>query len=330
MAPDLKNSKQKQSLAKQFGWSFIGFVLVFVVTGFLFNRATNADSTAAVVNSPKPVLQKTVEKPATAPKNIETPSLIRFIALGDSGSGASFQRDVAKQMLDYHQQHPVSMLLHLGDVIYPHGEIDQYGESRYLKYYRPLMNAGIDFKVSLGNHDLVNGFKPAILKFYNMPARYYQFNQGFIDFFALDTNIINDAKQLAWLDKALAKSKQNPAVKWQIVYGHHPVFSTGAHKPELAIYQKKLQPILEKHQVPLYIAGHDHDYERFNAVNGVNYVVSGGGGAYLRPFKHAALPHTKIRKAVHHFTVFEATPAQITMTVIDKTGMVIDEAVYKK
>jgi 2',3'-cyclic-nucleotide 2'-phosphodiesterase (5'-nucleotidase family) len=41
--------------------------------------------------------------------------------------------------------------------------------------------------------------------------------------------------------------------------------------------QQTLEPILRRHHVDLVLAGHDHHYERTHPIDGITYVVSGGG-----------------------------------------------------
>ena len=41
---------------------------------------------------------------------------------------------------------------------------------------------------------------------------------------------------------------------------------------------EKLEPLLVKHKVDVYFAGHDHTLEMLKPVKGVNYVVSGAAG----------------------------------------------------
>lgn len=250
----------------------------------------------------------------------ETDDTVRFIAFGDSGSGASFQHNVARQMMTRYRAHPFSHALVLGDIIYERGEIEKYGQTRYYDVYKPLMDAGVRFWPVFGNHDVL--FRDAAgiarsLDFYKMPGRYYSFVRGPVRFIGIDTNMFN-ALQQQWLDNTL-KNNASPVV---VVYGHHPVYSTGQHgnTPQLV---QALKPILERHHVPLYLAGHDHGYERYTPINGVSYVVAGGGGAYLRDFETSA-PTVKIRRKVHHFLWLEATADTIRMAAIDAAGAVVD------
>lgn len=94
----------------------------------------------------------------------------------------------------------------------------------------------------------------------------------------LDTNGNADMKtQLAWLETELSKSK----AAWKIVYGHHPIYSSG-HYGDNQVFIKSFTPIFKKYNVQLYINGHDHNYERTKVINGTTYLVC-GAGAGTRP-----------------------------------------------
>ena len=64
-------------------------------------------------------------------------------------------------------------------------------------------------------------------------------------------------QQAKWLDNIL----QNNPNRWTIVTHHHPVYSASAKRDNPEI-RDAWQPIYDKHQVDLVIAGHDHSYGR--------------------------------------------------------------------
>ena len=142
-------------------------------------------------------------------------------------------------------------------------------------------------------------------------------------FFALNTTNF-DMPQRNWLYKRL-KAAQEP---WKIVYGHHPIFSSGFHRSNPKLKQDLL-PILESFHADLYLAGHDHDYERFSPIHGVMFIVSGGGGAVLRPFHHVE-QHSVVRISDHHFLRFSVTPTGLSYQAIDRKGHIIDSDTIKK
>lgn len=249
--------------------------------------------------------------------NVQSSGDLRFAVIGDSGSGTEQQKLLADQMFRQYLKTPFAMVLMLGDNIYPVGDVKRYGFERFLKPYAALLDKKVPFYPALGNHDVIGGFQEESIAFFKMPAAYYQIHRGETDFFALNTNNFNDV-QRAWLEDRLKSSQ----AKWKIVYAHHPVFSSGLHRNNKLLI-KVLKPILEKNQVNLYLAGHDHDYERFNLMNGVSYVVSGGGGAYLRKFE-GIQPGSNFRLSRHHFMLFTVRQDGLYFEAIDIQGNVFD------
>ena len=168
----------------------------------------------------------------------------------------------------------------------------------------------------LGNHDY-RGNVQAQLDYaakssrWKMPARWYSYEERTPDgaaaaFFVVDTSPMmrmyysdgaktvkvgnqkqNVPVQLAWLDGALAKSKAN----WKIVIGHHPVYSGRLLKETRMADPDKLtrmaggspdliatlDPILQRHRVPLYLNGHDHNLA--HVLQGATHFVCTGAGS---------------------------------------------------
>jgi hypothetical protein len=65
------------------------------------------------------------------------------------------------------------------------------------------------------------------------------------------------------------------------------------------------------------LTGHEHHYERF-LIDGVNYVVSGGGGGQLTTFFRGSRARKQF--TVHHFLSFEVTAKELLMKAIDISG----------
>jgi len=220
----------------------------------------------------------------------QAPKTTRFIAFGDWGTGAKSQFRLADQMAAHHAKDPFSFALLLGDNFYPNGvkdENDPYWTDLFQKPYAPLLRAGVNFYATLGNHDIrtANGAGQLTYAKKNpqwvLPNPYYRFSDGDVDFFAVDGNEGHfDAAQQAWLDRALASSQKT----WRVVFGHFPLRSNGIHGDSKWLHGT-LKPILEKHKVDLYLAGHDHDIEFLPPENGVHAIVAGGGGAMVYPLK---------------------------------------------
>jgi predicted phosphodiesterase len=257
--------------------------------------------------------------------------LLRFAAIADNGFGSPDQFAVAKSMWETYQQKPYAFVLMAGDNIYSYGEIS-LAKARFEEPYAPLLSKDVKFYAVLGNHDIVksnNGLDQINYQPFNMSDRYYSFtkgdvNEGTVEFFAIDTNgnAPWDA-QLTWLDQQLAQS----TAPWKIVYGHHPLYSSGRHgsSPEL---KAKLAPIFAKHKVPLYLCGHDHGYERSIPLDGTIYIVNGGGGAPL--YKFGRSPHTAFVSSQFSFMTFDVYQDKIITKAIATDGKVFDRAIITK
>jgi hypothetical protein len=212
-----------------------------------------------------------------------TRSSLTFAAVGDTGSGGRQALAVAERMAAGYAERPYGLVSHLGDLCY-YGRIEQRFDDVFLRPYRPLLDAGVRFEVAIGNHDgdvhWSDERLEAIdteLRLLGTPARYYRTTHGPADFFYLDSSKPglfgpDSSRQLEWLDTALAESES----QWKIVSLHHPVYSSGVHGPTPGA-RTLLEPLLVRHAVDLVLTGHDHHYERTHPIDGVTYVVSGGG-----------------------------------------------------
>ncbi|HVN43298.1 MAG TPA: metallophosphoesterase [Steroidobacteraceae bacterium] len=101
-----------------------------------------------------------------------------------------------------------------------------------------------------------------------------------------DAPLVAGSPQRAWLEAELKGLPRS--VKFVLVSLHHPPVadpatgSLASHNPRpnevaLAEYLNAIAP--KVHERFVVVAGHTHNYERFE-VEGVTYVVSGGGGAH--------------------------------------------------
>jgi hypothetical protein len=275
-------------------------------------------------------------------------SLLRFGVLADTGSGSMQQYAVGRALLQQHQERAVSLVLLAGDNIYNGGEFSKIRSNFSLPYY-DLLKAGVKFHACLGNHDAradvcgtekgercaatslqpISNEQVNYSEFNMKGQRYYTFTKGNIQFFATETNALNNpnsptrAAQLQWLDRELGKSK----AKLKIVFGHHAIYSVG-HYGNNETLVRDISPILEKHKVPLWIDGHDHNYQRSNPIKGVTYLVSGGGGAGLYPIE-GKTDWSAFAQSVHSCAVVDVYANQLIITGVDSAGQIIDRGAIK-
>ena len=192
----------------------------------------------------------------------QQPAPIRFAVIGDSGTGGQHQYRIAKQMAAWHERLPYHLVLMLGDNIYGAywgGGNKKYFEAKFDRPYAELLARGVIFRAALGNHDAREAGGRDLIEAYNRfhiggPQGYYSFTAGenakkqeaapLVEFFVLNTMRLEkdkqDPEQLAWLEQALSRSR----ARWRIVYGHHPLYSTGKRHGGDAGLRRKLEPLL--------------------------------------------------------------------------------------
>ncbi len=268
-------------------------------------------------NSPAP----TIASPAPVP-NASPDLVLRFVAIADTGSGNANQYAVAQAMVQYRSQHPYDLVVMAGDNIYDQGEIAKL-KAVFEDPYQPLLQQKVRFQACLGNHDIreANGDGQVKTPLFNMKGRYYTFREKSVQFFVLDTNPNTDwPSQLAWLGQTLAQSD----APWKIVYGHHPIYSSGHYGTDRAMVQR-LAPLFKKHRVQLYINGHEHNYERTKLIDGTTYLITGHGGAYLRPVKPTAVSEYAVSR--YGFSALEVYADRIEIQGLGTDGKAFDRGI---
>jgi 3',5'-cyclic AMP phosphodiesterase CpdA len=242
---------------------------------------------------------------------------VRILAVGDVGDGSEAQKHVAGAMLAYHTRRRFDFALTLGDNFYSTGmasPTDERWKTWWSDLYDPLR---IPYYATLGNHDWGQPNSPAAEIVYSqrsqtwrMPAAYYTFTAGDAQFFALDTDVIAE-KQMLWLKEALDAS----SARWKIVYGHHPIYSEGAHEDNNTKITQLL-PLL-KDRADVYLAGHDHDMQHLKPEGRLHFFVAGSGGK-LRPIEPG--PRSLFAKSAHGFAVLEIQRDSLAVAFVDTRG----------
>ncbi len=186
----------------------------------------------------------------------------------------------------------------------------------------PLMPA-------FGNHEAFLG-QAYYAGYWHLPNAYdvtelnYAWAYGRSYWIVLDSNDTPSGERLAWIEQELVKASKYP---YRFLAFHHPMYTFSNHLPAASI-RKVLKPLLEKYGVSAVMNGHNHCYERFE-VDGIHYIVTGGGGAPLYGINDnvvtAEKDLRKVAKKVHHFLIGEFTKDQATFKVHDvDNDMVID------
>lgn len=149
------------------------------------------------------------------------------------------------------------------------------------------------------------------------PRGYFSLDVSGVHLISLDSNQLSRPEQLAWLEQDLAQVDKRRA-RATIVWLHDGPFSAGGWHGDSAVAQRELVPILEKHRVSLIVSGHDHNYERGRRGQ-LSYLVSGGGGAELRPLRCGAPGKRRCKNPPqaffneHHYIRVEFLPGALRL-----------------
>jgi predicted phosphodiesterase len=252
---------------------------------------------------------------------------IRVLAFGDFGDGSDGQREVAAATLQYHRQRPFDFAITLGDNFYDKG-MKSVDDPRWKIWWDQLYDPlGIQFYATLGNHDYGFRESPEAEILYSrkspswrMPATQYTFTAGWVQFFAIDSEVMTPY-QLEWLQKELDAS----TFRWKVVYGHHPIYSHGKHGDDQKLITELL-PVL-KGRADIYLAGHDHDMQHLKPEGNLHFFVCGTGGK-IRPIRRG--PRSLFAESSLGFAMLEADGSSMKVTFIDEVLHPLYEYTLKK
>jgi Calcineurin-like phosphoesterase len=261
--------------------------------------------------------------PAVALPNL--PDSLKFAVLGDFGSGKLPQRQLAAQMAALHARFPFELVITVGDNIYG-GERPQDMRSKFEEPYKALLDAGVKFYASLGNHD---DRIQSRYKLFNMDGNtYYTFKAPKQDvrFFALESDY-PEPKQIAWLEKELASSGED----WKIPYFHHPLYSSGRKHGSHIELRRTLEPLFVEANVTVVFAGHDHFYERVKPQQGIVHFVAGSGGQLRRGGIDRRTGLTAVGFDTDQvYMAVEIQDDKLYFNAISRQGRIIDSGVIER
>jgi predicted MPP superfamily phosphohydrolase len=241
---------------------------------------------------------------------------VHFAVIGDTGTGAGPQQQLADVMLASRAAFPFDFALMLGDNLYGGEDANDYA-SKFEIPYKKLLDAGVKFHATLGNHDNAT---QRLYKQFNMDGKeYYTFKKGNVRFFSLNSNYM-EKRQLEWLEAELAKSGSD----WKVCYFHHPPYSSGKQHGSNEELQRVLEPVFVKHGVNVVLTGHEHFYERIKPQKGIYYFISGAGGKLRTNGLKATNLTEKSFDQDLHFMLFEVAADQMHFQVITRTGKTVD------
>jgi hypothetical protein len=249
---------------------------------------------------------------------------VRFAVIGDSGTGGGAQKKVADRIAAVHKLFPFEFTLMLGDNLYGDEDPGDYRD-KFEEPYKPLLDAGVRFYASLGNHDDPS---QRLYKPFNMNGeRYYSFkgDKGSVRFFALDSNYMSK-EQIAWLEKELSSSDSD----WKIAFFHHPIYSSGERHGANETLREQIEPLFIKHGVDVVFTGHEHFYERIKPQHGITYIISGSAAKLRRGNIGRSGITAKGFDQGYTFMVVEIVGDDLHFQTLDADGRTVDSGTIRR
>jgi len=250
---------------------------------------------------------------------------LKFAVLGDFGTGSTEQYQLAAQMKRVHDIFPYELVTLVGDNLYG-SERPQDFKKKFEDPYKPLLDAGVKFYASLGNHD---AREQRYYKLFNMDGKlYYSFkpSKQSVRFFVLESTYL-DPEQVAWVEKELKESNSD----WKIAYFHHPPYSSGDRHGSDTRLREVLEPLFVKYNVSVVLSGHDHFYERIKPQSGIVYFVAGSGGQLRKGNIDKGSGLTEAgNDQDQSFMVAEINGDQMWFNAVSRTGQVFDRGVITR
>jgi 3',5'-cyclic AMP phosphodiesterase CpdA len=225
---------------------------------------------------------------------------VNLLMFGDAGEDTPEERRVAHTMgrLVRRSEERFDAVVMLGDNFY--APLKDTQDPQWRDLFERMYDAkdlALPFYAALGNHEYLEKNDVIELAYargrpqsrFKMPAPYYRVDlpagaqRPTVMLLVLDSNAYDIpkerwAEQLAWIDAELGKA---PAGAWKVVCAHHPLMGNSKHADDKRLIEE-WGPLLKKHAVDFYVAGHDHVLEHLEVKDwGTTFLVSGGGGAGL-------------------------------------------------
>jgi predicted MPP superfamily phosphohydrolase len=250
------------------------------------------------------------------------PDAVKFAAIGDNGNGDPPQYQVADMMARVHERFAFDRVIMLGDNIYG-GQSASDLVQKFSKPYKALLDAGVKFYASIGNHD-----DPSHVSYplWNMDGHnYYTYATKNVRFFALDSNKV-DKKELDWLEGALKDAKED----WKIPYFHHPLYSDGRTHGSAVDVRVLFEPLFIKYGVTVVFSGHDHIYERITPQKGITYFVEGASGELRKGDTRKSAMTAASFDQDESFMIVEIDGNTLSFQAISRTGAVVDSGTIER
>ncbi len=256
----------------------------------------------------------------------------RFIAYGDSRSNYLDHQKVVNAMV---KESP-DIYMNSGDIV--RTGTDAEGWQEHFNIEKELM-ATTPLLPIIGNHDTNSGNCDMYKEFFSLPKlsrdednhfdeHYYFQDYGNTRFIGLDDQVASLAvgsPQQEWLMAVLQDAAENPEILHIFLGIHEGPYTAKSGRNGNANLRAVIDQ-LKDYNVTAILSGHDHHYYRGEAANGLNFIVSGGGGAGLyecEPREEYGI-FNHMCEEVNHYVVFDINGPNISAVTKTPDGRVLE------
>lgn len=238
-----------------------------------------------------------------------------FIAFGDTRTNHAAHRKVVKAIIAEGPE----LVLGTGDLVEHKHKPDEW--ATFIEIEEPLYST-VPYYTAIGNHE---DLAPRFFQLWDYPGneRWFSIDQSNVHFIILDSNarLTAGSEQYRWLERDL-QSPAAAAAEFIVMAFHHPPYTVGRHREDEKGFRDDLEPLLQEAQVSVVFNGHNHCYEHF-LVEGIHYIVTGGGGAPLYGQQGESELLLKFVKA-YHYCRATVKDGVMTIEAVTPEGRLLD------
>lgn len=244
---------------------------------------------------------------------IEVEDATHFFVIGDWGRQGYFnQAALGATMNQISMVIEPEFIISTGDNFYDSG-VASVNDPLWTYSFEQIYKGNflqVPWYVTLGNHDYRGNIQAQIdysdiSRRWTLPAPYWYKTESIddtdvsIEFTFIDTTPFQDdyykkAKykdvvsktdtlaQKKWIIERLSKISD---VNWNIVVGHHPMYTGGKRVNDASYTRKHLESLFDENNVDVYFCGHEHDLQHIKPENHNTHHLISGAGSEVRPTK---------------------------------------------
>ncbi|RKY77211.1 hypothetical protein DRQ12_08675 [candidate division KSB1 bacterium] len=241
-----------------------------------------------------------------------------FVVLGDTrphgGANVITQPKEFKENIRAINLIMPDFVIDVGDLIHGYIEDEELIDKEWDDFDKTVAMFKIPLHMVIGNHDVWNKKSEDIYR-KRYGDLYYSFDHKGSHFIVLDSEEFSPpgamdyikGEQLNWLKRDLEEHKDADNI---FVFLHKPLWRFSNDETN---WNTEVHPLLARYKVRAVFAGHWHVYEKSFARDGIEYFITGGGGAEIS--------ESRVMGGFYHFMLVSVRDKEVEYAVIEPEGV---------